>query len=153
MRYDILVIGNLKRGFLEEGCAFYKKRLQGYAKVAVTELKASKANTSSLMKTQESEALLSQAKGYTIALDEKGKSFSSAKLAKYIDTLELRGVSQLSLLIGGANGHSDVLKRRVDELWCLSDLTMPHELARLVLFEQLYRVESLRAGHPYHKDG
>ena len=60
-------------------------------------------------------------------------------------------MSQISFLLGGANGHGAALKARADERWSLSKLTLPHELARLVLLEQLYRAETLRAGHPYHR--
>ncbi len=152
MRYEIIAIGNLKRSFLKDGCAFYINRLSSQSKVIITELKGNKSNDPEKTKSTESNDLFSKAKGYSIALDEKGKSFSSNNLAKHIDTLELRGISHISLLIGGANGHSNALKQQVNELWRLSDLTLPHELARLVLLEQLYRVESIRSGHPYHKD-
>ena len=58
----------------------------------------------------------------------------------------------MSLLIGGAAGHSGVLREKVDAAWSLSKLTLPHELARLVLLESLYRAETIRAGHPYHRE-
>ena len=74
------------------------------------------------------------------------------QLAAHITALETRSISQVSLLIGGAEGHSDTLKQRVDESWRLSTFTMPHELARVVLLEQLYRIETIRAGHPYHRE-
>jgi len=58
----------------------------------------------------------------------------------------------VSLLIGGADGHSDALKTKANKLISLSKATLPHELARMMLFEQLYRIESIRAGHPYHRE-
>ena len=69
-----------------------------------------------------------------------------------MEQLELNGGSRVSLLIGGANGHDEQLLAAVDESWSLGPLTLPHYLARLVLVEQLYRVETVRAGHPYHRD-
>ena len=149
MRYHIAAIGKLKRTFFAEGCAFYIKRLRAYAPLELSELKEAKT------KEAESSALLGavrKSKPYLIGLDETGKTFSSAQLANHLSRLEGRGISTVGLLIGGASGHSDSLKREVDELWRLSSLTLPHDLARLVLLEQLYRAETIRAGHPYHKD-
>ncbi|MBS3968412.1 MAG: 23S rRNA (pseudouridine(1915)-N(3))-methyltransferase RlmH [Truepera sp.] len=145
MRYRLLAIGKLKRGFYQAGCQHYLERLQAYAKVELIEVKEAKGIE------QESAALLAAAQGYVVALDEAGELLSTQQLADKLTWLELRGISLLSLLIGGANGHSQVLKRQADALWSLSPLTLPHELARLVILEQLYRVETLRAGHPYHR--
>lgn len=72
-------------------------------------------------------------------------------MAERVTALETRGVSQVSLLIGGAAGLSELVREAAGELWSLSALTLPHELARLVLLEQLYRLETIRAGHPYHR--
>ena len=86
-------------------------------------------------------------------LDEAGEGHTTAGLASFATALEARGVSRISLLIGGPDGHGDRARRAADASLSLSPLTFPHELARLVLLEQLYRVESLRAGHPYHRNG
>jgi 23S rRNA (pseudouridine1915-N3)-methyltransferase len=151
MRYQLIAIGNVKRNFYAEGCAFYLERLKNYAKTEVIEIKEQKAINSETVKQVESEALLKAASGFTVALDETGKTFTSEKLAQRITTLENQSISLVSILIGGAEGHSDRLKKTVNELWSLSALTLPHELARLVLLEQLYRAETIRAGHPYHR--
>ena len=150
--YEVLSIGNTKRAFIKEGCLFYEKRLRNHSSLNLKEIKTVKHNNAQEQKKQESEKLLKESKGYTIALDEKGKSFNSTALAKHVTKLELRGVSHLCFLIGGAEGHSEQLKASVNELWRLSDLTLPHELAKLMLLEQLYRIESIRAGHPYHRE-
>ncbi len=152
MRYRLVAIGQLKRGFYRDGCQHFQKRLEPYAKLDLTELKESKANDAATVKTQEGDALLKATSGHLIALDERGKQHRSAELAERISALELRGISQVSLVIGGAEGLSDALRERVDELWSLSKLTLPHDLARLLLFEQLYRLETIRAGHPYHRE-
>jgi 23S rRNA (pseudouridine1915-N3)-methyltransferase len=151
MRYQLVTIGTVKRDFYKQGCDFYLERLKNYSKIEVVELKEHKAAQAETVKQVESEALLSAASGYLIALDETGKTFTSEKLAQRITTLENQSLSLVSILIGGAEGHSGVLKKRAKELWSLSALTLPHELARLVLLEQLYRAETIRAGHPYHR--
>ncbi len=148
MKYQIIAIGRLKRGFLQTGCEHFLARLGPYAKVEVLELKEGRGAE---VKEQEGAALLKVANGYLIALDEGGKEHTSASWAARTNELETRSVSQVNFLVGGANGHGDALKGQVDELWSLSKLTLPHELARLVLLEQLYRSETIRAGHPYHR--
>lgn len=151
MRYHLIAIGNVKRKFYANGCAFYLERLKNYAKVDILEIKEYKASQTETVKQVESEALLKAASGFVVALDETGKTFTSEKLAQRITTLENQSISLISILIGGAEGHSETLKKTVNELWSLSALTLPHELARLVLLEQLYRAETIRAGHPYHR--
>ncbi len=149
MKYQIVAIGKLKRGFLQTGCDHFSERLWPYAKLEVLELKEGRGQE---IQAQEGTALLKAASGYLIALDEGGKEHTSASWAARTSELETRSISQVSFLLGGANGHGEALKAQVAELWSLSKLTLPHELARLVLLEQLYRSETIRAGHPYHRE-
>lgn len=155
MRYRVIAIGPLKRGFYASGCAFYLARLSAYAKVEVLELPPSKAKDPHTARQEESAALLrasaSRPSGYRVALDEAGEALTSRRLAETLSELELRGVSAIDLLVGGAEGHDEALRREVEASWSLSPLTLPHELARLVLLEQLYRAETIRGGHPYHR--
>ena len=152
MRYSIIAIGQLKRGFYRDGVDHFLKRLTPYAKVEMLELREAKHSDALAVKEQESDALLKAAAGHLVALDERGKSLRSTELADRVTQLENQAVSHVSVLIGGAEGHSDLLKRSVNETWSLSNLTLPHELARLMLIEQLYRAETIRAGHPYHRE-
>ena len=150
MRYEIVSIGQAKKGFYQDGCQFYIKRLQAYGPVTLKELKPAKQTSQS--KEMESAALIKAASGYLIALDEHGKSPKSTAVAEKISDLELQSISLISFLIGGAEGHSEALKAQTNELWSLSNLTLPHDLAKLVLLEQVYRAETIRAGHPYHRE-
>ena len=151
MRYQLVTIGQLKRGFVREGCRHFLERLERYAKVEVLELKEGKGRAEEVV-AQEGEALLKAANGYLIMLDERGKEARSAELAERVTTLENQSIGQISLLIGGAEGLSGEVRGAVKESWSLSKLTLPHELARLILLEQLYRLETIRAGHPYHRE-
>ncbi|MEJ2288271.1 MAG: 23S rRNA (pseudouridine(1915)-N(3))-methyltransferase RlmH [Deinococcales bacterium] len=151
MRYRLLAVGRLKRGFYASACRHYIERLAPLGRIEVVEVKEGRAPGSDAAREAESASLLAAAQGRTVALDESGRTFDTRALAAHVGELELRGTSQLSLLIGGAEGHAPWLRERVDETWSLSPLTLPHELARLVLLEQLYRVETLRTGHPYHR--
>ncbi len=150
MRYRVVAIGKLRAGFYREGCEHYLTRLRALAPSEMVELREGRGAVNAVQRT-EGAALLAAAEGHVVALDEAGRAFSSRELAQHLASLELRGVSRVTLLLGGAEGHDDQLRSSVAEGWSLSPLTLPHDLARLVLLEQLYRVESLRAGHPYHR--
>lgn len=151
MRYRIVAVGKLKEPFYRGGAQHYLARLRALAQCEVQEVREGKGETAAV-KRAEGEALLAAADGRLIALHERGRSFDTRSLTRHIEQLELKGHSRISLLIGGANGHDDDLFASVHESWSLGPLTFPHDLARLVLLEQLYRVETLRAGHPYHRD-
>lgn len=151
MRYRIVAVGQVKRGFYAEGCEFYLSRLHRLAPAEMVEIKDGKEQNPTDRVASESEALFERAEGKVVVLDERGKSFGSRQLAGMINEWETQAVSRVSLLLGGADGHSPQLRNRADAIWRLSDLTLPHEMARLVLLEQLYRAETIRAGHPYHR--
>ena len=117
-------------------------------------VKASRAGTAAERRAADGAALIEAASasgGRSVLLDERGTAFTTAELAAHVRALELRGESRLVLLIGGADGVDDAARAAVDATWSLSPLTLPHELALVVLLEQLYRVESLAQGHPYHR--
>jgi 23S rRNA (pseudouridine1915-N3)-methyltransferase len=85
-------------------------------------------------------------------LDEQGKQVTSRELARKLSDWELGRTKAVAFLIGGADGHSDELRRTADWCWSLSPLTLQHELALVVLLEQLYRARCINAGTPYHRD-
>lgn len=151
MRYRIVAVGKLRERFYRDACSHYLDRLTPFAPCELFEVKEGRGGGPAEVREAEGRALMAQAQGVTVALDEKGRTFSTAALARHVTELELRGESSLTLLIGGAEGHPESLRERVDDAWSLSPLTLPHDLARLVLLEQLYRIETLRAGHPYHR--
>jgi len=140
-RIRILAIGKLRRGWLQEGVAMYLKRLPG---LEILELKDSSPG-------KEAEAVLAALKPdeALLLLSEEGEQLSSRALAQ---ALGQRGSQRLALAIGGADGHAPALKARAQGLLSLSALTFPHELARLLLLEQLYRASTILQGGPYHRD-
>lgn len=87
-----------------------------------------------------------------ILLDERGQNISSRALSEKFATWQGDGIKAVCLLIGGANGVSKQVAQRVDWIWSLGSLTLPHQMVRLVVAEQLYRVHTLLTGHPYHRD-
>jgi len=84
-------------------------------------------------------------------LDECGKQLTSKSLASKLADWQSDG-RDLCLIIGGPDGVSDAVRQRADMLWSLSELTLPHGMARVLLAEQLYRAWSLQTGHPYHRE-
>lgn len=90
--------------------------------------------------------------GVRILLDERGENLSSRALAAKFEGWQQDGIKAVCFLIGGANGVSKTVTQRVDWVMSLGQLTMPHQMVRLVLAEQVYRVHTLLTGHPYHRD-
>jgi|TARA_B100001964_G_scaffold17132_2_gene17652 23S rRNA (pseudouridine1915-N3)-methyltransferase len=139
----VLAIGKPKLSYAAEGVQEYCRRLRHYAPVTLEYLKV----------RDESAALLARSEGsYRIALDERGHQLDTVSFSERITQLENRTeLKKLTFLIGGADGHSPELRERCDETWSLSRMTMQHELALVVLLEQLYRVFTIKRGEPYHR--
>jgi 23S rRNA (pseudouridine1915-N3)-methyltransferase len=87
-----------------------------------------------------------------IMLDETGQSYTSRQLADKLSSLSNHGIKTLAFLIGGADGLSSAIKQEADLVLSLGKLTLPHQLVRVLLAEQLYRAHTLHTGHPYHRD-
>ncbi|HEX7005307.1 MAG TPA: 23S rRNA (pseudouridine(1915)-N(3))-methyltransferase RlmH [Trueperaceae bacterium] len=152
MRYRIAAVGKLRRGFYASACDFYLKRLQAFGRAEVVEVKEGRGAAAEQVRRAEADSLLQAVEGRLIALDERGRGFTSRELAGRLSDLEIAGESSMTVVVGGADGLHRRVREAAQETWSLSPLTMPHELARLVLLEQLYRAETIRAGHPYHRD-
>lgn len=87
-----------------------------------------------------------------VFLDERGKQLRSVEMAGWIKQAEIASRKRVSLLIGGADGHSPSLRAKADECWSLSKLTLQHDIALVVLVEQIYRAYSILRGEPYHRE-
>lgn len=152
MRYRVVAVGKVKRGFVRDGCERYAQLLRSLSQFELVEVRDHSPLGPVQARRRHDKELLAAADGLLVALDEHGTLADTAVLAKRIEQFEGRGDSRLTLFIGGPDGHGEELLASVHQTWSLSPLTFPHELARLILLEQLYRVESLRAGHPYHRE-
>jgi 23S rRNA (pseudouridine1915-N3)-methyltransferase len=87
-----------------------------------------------------------------IILDERGKARRSMELARWIEDHDIRGTKRMSLIIGGADGHSEKMRKVAYECWTLSSFTLQHEIALIVLAEQIYRAYSILRKEPYHRE-
>jgi 23S rRNA (pseudouridine1915-N3)-methyltransferase len=146
MRWNIFAIGKPKLDFARLGIEDYAARLKPFASVRIDYLK-------STSQAGESLALLERSKTmWRIVLDERGEHVTSREIAKRIATWEQHGPRDFALLIGGADGHTDELRQAANWTWSLSKLTLQHELALVLVLEQLYRAYTIKAGLPYHRD-
>lgn len=152
MRYRVVAVGKLKRGFVRDGCERYARLLGQLSQFELVEVRDHSAAGAAEARRRHDAEILAASDGLVVALDERGTLSDTATLAKRIEQFEVRGDSRLTLCIGGPDGHGEELLAAAHQTWSLSPLTFPHELARLVLLEQLYRVETLRSGHPYHRE-
>lgn len=139
-RIRVIAVGKLRKPWLQEGALLYLKRLPG---LEITELR----DGGMAREAQAIRAALRPGEELVV-LTEEGDSFSSLAFARQ---LEGSGSSRLVFVIGGADGLEPALKAQADWALSLSPMTLPHELARLLLLEQLYRALSIQQGGPYHR--
>lgn len=145
MNWKILAVGKPALPWAREGIDDYLGRCTRCAKVEVEYLKEAP-------RPQLEERFLKSSEGSRrIVLDERGKRLTTQDWHAAVDRWELAGTKRVTLLIGGADGHSQALRDTADEIWSLSALTLQHELALVVLLEQLYRVYTIKRGEPYHR--
>ena len=152
MHIDIVAVGKL-RSFYRTAADEYLRRLRRYIRLQEHEIRESgKAPTPAAQRAEEAARLGSHIRPHSavIALTREGSSWSSRELAKQ---LERRLISSrpISLIIGGSHGLDPSILTRSDARWSLGPLTFPHELARVIVLEQLYRAFTMLRGQPYHK--
>lgn len=159
MNIQIVSVGKLKEKYLKMGIEEYTKRLGAYAKIDLVEVADEKApeNLSEadmeIVKKKEGDRILAKigADTYVIALAIEGKMKTSEQLSGDIESLMTYGRSKIAFVIGGSLGlHEDIMKRS-DEKLSFSKMTLPHQLMKLVLVEQIYRAFRIMKNEPYHK--
>lgn len=147
MRFRVIVAGKPALSFTKAAVDDYFKRLSRHGNYELITVKAGDSESVSKRLLEASENC------YRIALDERGCKPTTRELAESFEKMELAGeIKTVALLIGAADGHTPSLKSRCDNTLSLSSMTMQHELALVVLMEQLYRLASIKAGSPYHRD-
>ncbi len=159
LRVNVICVGKLKEKYLKDAVAEYSKRLGAFCKFSVIELDEEKTNDDpneagiANILAAEGRRILSKIdrSDLVIAMCIEGKQLSSEKLARYISDAGVNGVSTIDLVIGGSWGLSEEVKSRAKLRLSMSEMTFPHQLARVMLCEQLYRAFSINAGTKYHK--
>ena len=149
----IICIGKLKEKFLVDGVDEYKKRIEGFQKLQILELK--EYNTSDISKNIENEGfeILEKVNSdeHIITLEILGKKLDSITFSRYLENQFTYGTSKITFIIGGSNGLSEEVKKRSNFRLSFSDMTFPHQLMRLILMEQLYRALTIIHHKEYHK--
>ena len=146
MNITLIAVDRLRESYVRDGCALYVKRLAPLLPVRTIDVRPG-------TKTDEATSLLKHvnADATVWALDRGGVELSSEQLASRLQTVERSGTNQLALVIGGADGLGESVLSRADFVWSLSPLTFLHEMARLLVLEQLYRAVKINRGEPYHR--
>jgi 23S rRNA (pseudouridine1915-N3)-methyltransferase len=143
MSFTVIAVGRDKKSVHKDLFDFYRARLPDLDLIEVP----------TASREAEGESLLNAVprQAFVIALDERGKALSSPDLARHLDQWRVQGHSRFVFIIGGADGLSDAVRARADFTLSLGAMVWPHLLVRGMLAEQLYRAESILAGHPYHR--
>ncbi|MBT68426.1 MAG: 23S rRNA (pseudouridine(1915)-N(3))-methyltransferase RlmH [Thiotrichales bacterium] len=154
MKINLIAVGKKMPDWISHGIEHYKKQLPKNYNFTITALESQsrKSISADNTKSLEEKLILDAASGSTllIAFDELGKQQTSKELSRSIQKWQLDGES-VAMIIGGADGLSLELKQKCNLTWSLSDLTLTHSMARLLIVEQLYRGHSLLNNHPYHR--
>lgn len=159
MKIKIICVGKLKEKYLKDGIAEYVKRMGRFAKCEIIELpdektpdQASPAEKNNIL-AKEGDKILAKIgdRDYVIALAIEGKQSSSEDFANQMSKVTLAGSSTITFIIGGSLGLDARVKKRASHLMSFGLLTLPHQLMRLILVEQIYRAFMIQQGSPYHK--
>lgn len=156
MRIEVVAVGRLREAHYRAAADDYIHRLRRYGRFEEREVRdggARRRGSPAEVKAAEGEALLLglSPQVTVVAMDERGDQLTSAELARELERRALYGESHTAFLIGGADGHSPQVLERASRVVSLSRMTLPHELARVVLWEQLYRAMTILKGEPYHR--
>jgi len=155
MKIDLVVIGKKMPDWIQTGINHYQKQLPAQLNFSLIALEAQRRKGKNItqIKELEGELILKAVKGaqLIIAFDERGKQRTTKAIAQNLNNWQQNG-EHIVLIIGGADGLSDSVKSSANQLWGLSNLTLPHSMARLLAVEQIYRAHSLLTNHPYHRD-
>lgn len=159
MKIKIVTVGKLKEKYLKDGIAEYSKRISRFAAVEMIELadektpdRASDSENEKILNL-EGNRILSKIgdREFVVVLAIEGKTLSSEEFSKQLEQASINGYSTLTFVIGGSLGLSPQVKKRANLSLSFGHLTLPHQLMRLVLVEQIYRAFTIQQGSPYHK--
>jgi 23S rRNA (pseudouridine1915-N3)-methyltransferase len=152
MKYRIVAVGRPAAGPLRDAISEYEARASRYWPLEVHEVRAEsgKSLSADAVRRREAERLLERAIGTIVALDERGRQLATAAFAKWVADRRDRA-DDTTFVIGGAFGLDESVRQRASLVLAIAPWTLQHELARLVLAEQLYRAGTILRGEPYHK--
>ena len=155
---NIICIGKIKEKYLKDALAEYSKRLSKYCRLNILELNdnslPNKINPSTIssIKDDECKRIINNIKkdSYIIALDLKGKDYSSEEFSKKIQDISVKGFSSITFIIGGTLGLNSEILGKSNDIICFSKMTFPHQLIRVFLLEQIFRSFKIANNETYH---
>jgi 23S rRNA (pseudouridine1915-N3)-methyltransferase len=155
MKLVLLCVGKTRERFIQEGINKYLRYLKPYTAVEIKELKEEKIQDlkdAPIIRKREADKIIkaAPARGFLAALDERGHEFTSHEFAQFLQDNLDGGVREMAFIIGGALGLDESITERANRVIALSRWTITHEMARLVLLEQLYRAFTIIKGKKYH---
>ncbi len=160
LKINIICIGKIKEKYFTDAVAEYAKRLTAFCKFSVVELNEERIRSNTPNEAQIAEVIEAEgrrilqkigASDYVAAMCIEGRLLSSEELSETLDKAALSGKSTVDFIIGGSYGLSDEVKRRADLRLSMSKMTFPHQLARVILSEQIYRAFEISTNGKYHK--
>ena len=160
LKINIICIGKIKEKYFTDAVAEYAKRLTAFCRFSVIELNEERIRSNTPNEAQIAEVIEAEgrrilqkigASDYVAAMCIEGKLLSSEELSETLDKAALSGKSTVDFIIGGSYGLSDEVKRRADLRLSMSKMTFPHQLARVILSEQIYRAFEISTNGKYHK--
>lgn len=160
LKINIICIGKIKEKYFTDAVGEYAKRLTAFCKFSVVELNEERIRSNTPNEAQIAEVIEAEgrrilqkigASDYVAAMCIEGKLLSSEELSETLDKAALSGKSNVDFIIGGSYGLSGEVKRRADLRLSMSKMTFPHQLARVILSEQIYRAFEISTNGKYHK--
>ncbi len=160
IRINIICIGKIKEKYFTDAINEYAKRLSVFCKFSITELAEERIRSNSPNASQIEEVIEAEGKrilqkinpsDYVAAMCIEGTMLSSEELSKKLDEISLSGKSTVDFVIGGSYGLSNAVKSRADLKLSMSRMTFPHQMARMILSEQIYRAFEISSNGKYHK--
>ena len=157
MEITLLSVGKISSQWIQEGINLFKSRIQNYIKfstVIIPDIKNTRFLSIENQKEEEGKLIMEQinSSDFVVLMDEKGKEYTSREFADWMQKQMNSGKKRILIIIGGPYGFSKGLYQRANSLIALSKMTFTHEMAKLVLTEQIYRGLTILRGEPYHHD-
>ena len=160
LKINIICIGKIKEKYFTDAIAEYSKRLTAFCKFNIIELNEERIRSNDPNSSQIAEVIAAEGRrimqkigagDYVAAMCIEGKLLSSEELSAALDKIALSGKSTVDFIIGGSYGLSDEVKKRADLRLSMSKMTFPHQMARVILSEQIYRAFEISTNGKYHK--
>jgi len=156
MKFRLIQAGSHADAELAEAAERYLNRIRHFFPIEVIDVAPERGrhgqSDGAIMRAQSARLLAAiPDRGYTVVLDERGQTFDSLKFAKWVERLTIDSPHGVNFVIGGDVGFDDSVRQRADKLLALTPMTLPHQFARVILLEQVYRACTLMRNIPYHK--